>query len=240
MAKVGQFAEGKYFKKPCGLMDQTACAVGGFITIDFKDNENPIIEKLDFDFVKTGYSLCIVDTAGDHADLSDDYAAIRYEMNSVAKLLGHNVLRECDENEFFEKIPLLRKKLGDRAVLRSIHFFSDNARVLDEVAALKNKDFKKFLCLVTESGRSSNMYLQNIYSLKNPSAQGLNLALALAEKELSGVGAWRVHGGGFAGTIQSFVPKEKLSEYTETMNAVFGNGACYKLIVRPVGAFCFN
>lgn len=240
MAKTGQYAEGKFFGKPCGLMDQTACAVGGFITIDFKDTENPVIEKLNFDFVKTGYSLCIVDTAGDHADLSDDYAAIRSEMTSVAKFLGGKALRDCDEKKFYENLSLIRAKFGDRAALRAIHFFGDNARVVDEVTALKNADFKAFLDCVIASGRSSYMYLQNIYSLKYPDRQGLGLALALAEKMLSGYGAWRVHGGGFAGTIQAFVPHEKLSEFESTMNGVFGKTACHKLTVRPVGAYCFK
>lgn len=240
MAQVGQYAEGKFFGKPCGLMDQTACAVGGIITIDFKDNDHPIIEKLDFDFVKTGYSLCIVDTAGDHADLSDDYAAIRYEMAAVAKLLGHNVLRECDEKEFYSNLRSIRETLGDRACLRAIHYFGDNERVLKEVATLKAGDFKGFLDLIIESGRSSYMYLQNIYSLKAPANQGLGLALALSEEKLSGVGAWRVHGGGFAGTIQAFVPHDLLSSYTQMINSVFGDKACYNLLVRPVGAFCYN
>lgn len=240
LAQTGQYAECEFFGKPCGLMDQTACAVGGFITIDFKDTEHPVIEKLDFDFSKTGYSLCIVDTAGNHADLSDDYAAIRYEMASVASFLGHKVLRECDENEFYKNLRQIREKLGDRAALRAIHFFGDNARVLDEVAALKRGDFKAFLDYVIASGRSSNMYLQNIFSLSDPKSQGLGLALALCEKELAGVGAWRVHGGGFAGTIQAFVPQDKLESFTGTINGVFGENACYKLTVRPVGAYCFE
>lgn len=240
MAQVGQYAECEFFGKPCGLMDQTACAVGGFITIDFKNTAKPIIEKLDFNFAETGYSLCIVDTAGDHADLSDDYTAIRYEMASVANFLGHETLRECDEKEFYANLKDIRSKLGDRAVLRAIHFFGDNTRVLDEVAALKSGDFNKFLSLVIESGRSSYMYLQNIYSNKNPRAQGLSLALSLSEKILKGSGAWRVHGGGFAGTIQAFVPHEKLNEFSMTMEKVFGEGACHKLTVRPVGACYFN
>jgi galactokinase len=240
MAQAGKYAECEFFGKPCGLMDQTACAVGGFITIDFKDTEKPVIEKLDFDFVKTGYSLCIIDTAGNHADLSDEYAAIRYEMASVARFLGHQTLRECDESEFYSNIGQIREKLGDRAVLRAIHFFGDNARVLDEVAALKAGDFDAFLSYVTASGRSSFMYLQNIFSLKNPSSQGLGLALALAERLLAGAGAWRVHGGGFAGTIQAFVPQEKLETFTSTMDGIFGKNACHKLMVRSSGAYSFS
>jgi galactokinase len=240
MAKAGQYAEQEFFGKPCGLMDQTACAVGGFTAIDFKDTENPIIEKLDFDFAKTGYSLCIVDTAGNHADLSDDYAAIRGEMILVAKFLGYNTLRECDEKEFYANLKNIREILGDRTVLRAMHFFDDNARVLKEKEALKSRDFDAFLSCIIDSGRSSFMYLQNIYSISEPSRQGLSLALALAEKMLSGCGAWRVHGGGFAGTIQAFVPREKQSEFSSCMNDIFGAGACHKLSVRSVGAYCFT
>lgn len=240
MAKAGQYAECEYFGKPCGLMDQTACAVGSFITIDFKDTENPVIEKLDFDFAKTGYSLCIVDTAGDHADLSGDYAAIRNEMMSVARLLGQSTLRGCDEQKFFADIAEIREKAGDRAVLRAIHFFGDNTRVLDEVAALKAGNFNAFLLQTVASGRSSYMYLQNIYAISQPSKQGLGLALALCEQLLSEKGAWRVHGGGFAGTIQAFVPQERIALFTKTMNGVFGENACHILSVRPVGAYCFE
>jgi galactokinase len=239
MAQAGQFSECEYFGKPCGLMDQTACAVGGFITIDFAETNTPIIERVDFDFAKTGYNLCIVDTAGDHADLSDDYASIRYEMADVAKFLGFEYLRQCDEADFYFQIPKIREKLGDRAVLRALHFFGDNARVLDEVAALKSEDFVAFLQFINASGRSSYMYLQNIYSLKNPNSQGLGLALALAEKLLSGGGAWRVHGGGFAGTIQAFVPQNRFEVFSDTMNRAFGENACHKLSVRSVGAYRF-
>ncbi|CDZ23377.1 galactokinase [[Clostridium] cellulosi] len=240
MAQAGQYAECNYFGKPCGLMDQTACAVGGFISIDFKDTQKPIIEKLDFNFSETGYAMCIVDTGGNHADLSDDYAAIRSEMTSVAKFLGHNNLRECDEDKFYANLTDIRTKLGDRAALRAIHFFNDNARVLDEAAALKSGNFREFLRLVNESGRSSFMYLQNIYSIKNPRSQGLSLALSLSEKLLKGCGAWRVHGGGFAGTIQAFVPLEKLDEFSAAMENVFGKGACHKLMIRPKGAYFFE
>jgi galactokinase len=240
MAQTGQYAEREYFGKPCGLMDQTACAVGGFITIDFIDTSKPLIEKIEFDFAKTGCTLCIVDTAGSHSDLNDDYASIQREMVQVAKLLGHNFLRDCDESGFYKKLPELRQAVGDRAVLRAIHFFGDNARVLAQTTALKSGDFELFKRLVTESGRSSSMYLQNSYSVKNTGEQGVSLALALAEKLLSGAGAWRVHGGGFAGTIQAFVPKEKLEEFISVMNAVFGENACYALTVRPVGAYALN
>lgn len=236
MAKVGQYAEREYFGKPCGLMDQMGCAVGGLIAIDFKDAENPVLEKMAFDFAATGYTLCIVDTAGDHASLNDDYAAVQSEMKRVAKELGHAVLRECDERTFYERIPELRKKLGDRAVLRAIHFFNDNERVAKEVAALRGGDFEAFLRLVIESGRSSFDYLQNVYSIKTPEAQGLPLALALSERLLAGRGAWRVHGGGFAGTIQAFVPNDLVGAYRAEMDRVFGEGACYCMKVRPEGA----
>lgn len=240
MAKTGQYAEREYFGKPCGLMDQTACAVGGFITIDFANPENPIINKVAFDIAKNGYSLCIVDTAGDHADLNGDYTAIRSEMCAVAGLLGHGHLRECNEAEFFRRLPEIRGKLGDRAVLRAIHFFGDNARVPKEVKALQKGDFAAFLQHIIDSGRSSFMYLQNAYSIKSPDKQGLSLALALSEKVLTGSGAWRVHGGGFAGTIQAFVPHDKLAEYAGVMDATFGKNACHNLMVRPVGAYCFD
>lgn len=240
MAQASQYAECGYFGKPCGLMDQTACAVGGFIAIDFKNTEEPVIEKLDFDFAKTGYTLCIVDTAGNHADLSGDYAAIRYEMASVARFLGHETLRGCDESDFYSKLAQIREKFGDRAALRAIHFFGDNARVLDEVSALKANDFRAFLNCVIESGRSSYMYLQNIFSPSDPIHQGLALALSLAEKQLDGAGAWRVHGGGFAGTIQAFVPQDKLESFTSVMDGVFGKDSCYKLTVRQAGAYCFD
>lgn len=240
MAQAGQYAEREFFGKPCGLMDQTACAVGSFITIDFSDNEHPKIEKLDFDFEKTGYTLCIVDTSGNHSDLTEDYAAIQSEMKQVARLMGHTVLRECDEEEFYARLPELRKAAGDRAVLRAIHFFGDNARVLEQTKALKSGDFARFLKLVIESGRSSFMYLQNCYSIKSPKEQGLPLALALAEKTLGNEGAWRVHGGGFAGTIQAFVPRDRLERFVTVMNAAFGPKATYKLRVRPEGAFALN
>lgn len=238
MAQAGQYAEGEFFGKPCGLMDQTACAVGGFITIDFADNDHPVIQKLDFDFSAVGHSLCIVDTAGDHANLNEEYAAIRREMETVARLLGHRYLRECDEGEFYARLPQIRQEAGDRAALRAIHFFGDNARVTEETRALATGDFRRFKELVIESGRSSALYLQNGYSIREPHRQGLMLALALAEKLLAGRGAWRLHGGGFAGTIQAFVPDDMVPEFVRVMNHAFGPDACHVLAVRPVGACC--
>lgn len=236
MAKVGQYAEREFFGKPCGLMDQTACAVGGLICIDFADPENPVIEKVDVDFRQSGYTLCIVDTAGNHADLNDDYASIQSEMKAVAALLGHTVLRECAERDFYDRLPEIRKKLGDRAALRAVHFFGDDQRVLKEVDALRTQNFASFLDLVAKSGRSSFQCLQNAYSIQEPRQQGLPLALALSEKLLDGKGAWRVHGGGFAGTIQAFVPNALVDAYALEMNRVFGARACYRLLVRPTGA----
>jgi galactokinase len=237
MAQVSQYAESVFFGKPCGLMDQTACAVGGFITIDFKDPEMPVIEKLDFDFSSTDHALCIVDTAGNHSDLNEDYASIQAEMRHLANILGKSFLRDCDETEFYNNIKVLRKSVGDRPVLRAMHFFGDDARVVEQARTLKTGDFEGFKKLIIESGRSSFMYLQNCYSVKEPSQQGIPLALTLSERILSGCGAWRVHGGGFAGTIQAFVPRKKLEEYTETMNEVFGDNSCHCLNIRSIGAF---
>ena len=235
IAKIAQYAENEYFGKPCGLMDQMACSVGSFITIDFKDPSEPVIEKVDFDFASCGHSLCIVDTKGSHSNLTDEYAAIRLEMESVAAQFSKKVLREVDEKDFLAKIPELRKAVGDRAVLRAMHFYKDNERVLREVDALKKNDFEQFKKLVIESGDSSYMYNQNVFAVKQPEVQPVSIALALSEQVLDGKGAWRVHGGGFAGTIQAFVPNELLEEYKTTLEAVFGEGSCYVLAIRPVG-----
>lgn len=235
IAQISQYAENKYFGKPCGLLDQMACSVSGFVTIDFKDLSAPVIEKVDFDFGSCGHSLCIVDTGGNHSDLTDDYAAVRKEMESVAKYFGKDVLREVSEKEFKDNIGEVRKTCGDRAVLRAMHFYGDNARVEKEVAALKSGDFEEFKKCIIESGRSSYMYNQNVYTCKAPTDQPVSLALAISEEILSGKGAWRVHGGGFAGTIQAFVPNDLLSEYKERIESVFGEGSCYVLAIRPVG-----
>jgi galactokinase len=237
MALVSQFSEREFFGKPCGLMDQTACAVGGFVAINFASPEKPIVEKLEFDFEKTGHTLCIVDTAGNHSNLNEEYAAIQSEMKSVAKFLEKEVLNDCDESIFYTQIPEIREAVGDRAVLRAIHFFGENARVSKQAEALRCGNFERFKELVIESGRSSNMYLQNIFSVTNPAKQELSLALAVAELILAKNGAWRVHGGGFSGTIQAFVPNEKLNEFVAKMNGIFGENATYTLLVRPVGAY---
>ena len=210
-------------------------SVGSFVEIDFADPAKPVIEKLDFDFASCGYALCIVDTGGSHSDLTDEYAAVRKEMESVAEYLGKSVLREVDEDEFMKNIADIRSSCGDRAVLRAMHFYGDNARVEKQAAALKAGDFETFKKYIIESGRSSYMYNQNVYSCKKASEQPVSLALSLSEKLLDGCGAWRVHGGGFAGTIQAFVPLNKLDEYKDLMEKVFGSGSCYILSVRPVG-----
>lgn len=235
IAQIAQFAENVHFGKPCGLMDQMASSVGGFITIDFADPENPVIEKVDFDFAACGHALCIVDTKGNHADLTDEYAAIRTEMESVASHFGKKVLRETDESEFYKNIPGVREKFGDRAVLRAIHFFCDNARVVSEVEALRKGNFDEFKRLICESGASSYMYNQNVYSVKKPAEQPVALGLAISEQVLKNKGAYRVHGGGFAGTIQAFVPNEMLDTYKNAVESVFGEGSCYVLLIRPLG-----
>lgn len=235
IAKIAQYAENVYFDKPCGLMDQMACSVGGFVTIDFNNPSEPIVNEIKFDFAASGHSLCIVDTKGSHSDLTDDYAAIRGEMEAVAEVFGKKVLREVDEQEFKKNIPDVRKKVGDRAVLRAIHFFADNERVLREVDALKKGDFETFKSYILESGDSSYRYNQNVFSVKKPTEQPVSLALAISESLLKGKGAWRVHGGGFAGTIQAFVPNELLGDYKNAMEGIFGEDSCYVLIIRPVG-----
>ncbi len=235
-AIVGQWSENNYFGKPCGLMDQTACSVGGFITIDFKDPANPVVKALDFDFMKTGYALVITDTGGDHANLNDEYASLPTEMKSVAQVLGKEVMREVSYEELLKAIQEIREKVGDRALLRAIHFLGDNERVVDQVEALENDRFGDFLKMVIESGNSSYMYNQNVYTTHDPRHQSVALGLALSAKILDGKGAWRVHGGGFAGTIQAFVPQDMLDEYVDTLESVFGKGNCHKLFIRSHGS----
>ena len=235
VAKIGQYAENVYFGKPCGLMDQMACAVGGLIYIDFFDKANPVIKQVPVDFEAHQYSLCIVDTKGNHADLTPEYAAIPAEMKSVAAFFGKKVLREITKEQLLENICAVREKCSDRAVLRALHFFDDNERVGKEASALSEGDFDAFLNLINESGDSSFKYLQNIYASSAPNEQGLSLALYLAKQALGGEGACRVHGGGFAGTIQAFVPEKKLEAFKAEMERVFGKGSCYVLSIRPVG-----
>ena len=236
LAKMSQYAENVFFDKPCGLMDQTACAVGSAITIDFRDPKNPIVNKVAFDLAKHGFALCITDTKGSHADLTDDYAAIRSEMESVAAYFGKSVLREVDEAQFFEQIAGVREKLGDRAVLRAIHFFAECRRAANIYRAAVEDRFDDFLKHIIDGGHSSFEYNQNAYSIKKPREQGVALGVALSQHVLEGRGAWRLQGGGFAGTIQAFVPYDLLDVYRETMEKVFGAGACYVLSVRNYGA----
>ncbi len=235
IAKTAQYSENVFFGKPSGLLDQMASSVGTFVTIDFESTENPVIKKVDFDFAKSGYSLCIVDTHGNHSDLTDDYAAVRGEMESVAKALGKNVLREISSDAFFSAVPELTGKVNDRAILRAVHFYNENTRVEKAVSALESNDFDAFKQVITESGFSSFLYNQNVFTPNNPTEQKLSLALCLSQQLLEGKGAWRVHGGGFAGTIQAFVPNDCLEEYRKTMDGVFGEGSCHILIIRPVG-----
>lgn len=235
IAKVAQYSENVFFGKPCGLLDQMASSVGTFVTIDFKSTESPVIKKIDFDFSKSGHSLCIVDTGGNHSDLTDDYAAVRGEMESVAQAMGKNVLREITYEEFMKALPQIKDKVNDRAILRAIHFYNENKRVDNAVQALEGNDFEAFKQIILDSGRSSYMYNQNVYTPKTPTEQKLSLALAISDEILRGKGAFRVHGGGFAGTIQAFVPNDLLDEYKTVIESVFGEGSCHVLIIRPVG-----
>ena len=237
IAKIAQYSENVYFGKPCGLMDQMACAVGGFVYIDFEDNANPVVEPVDFSLSRAGYSLCIVNTGGNHANLTPDYAAVPAEMKAVAKLFGRDVLRGLTEAEILEKAPEIRKSAGDRALMRAIHYVRENGRVEGAKAALLSSNLDSFFGIIRESGRSSFEYLQNVYTNQNVAEQGISLALCVTDGALSGKGgAFRVHGGGFAGTIQAFVKKEELAEYAKTMDSVFGDGAAMPLNIRPLGA----
>ena len=235
IAKIGQYAENVYFGKSSGLMDQTVSSVGGLVSIDFLDTENPVIKGFQCDFEQLGYCLFITDTRGSHADLTGDYAAIRSEMEQVAARFGKERLRDVDEAEFYEAIPSLRKNCSDRAILRAVHFFEDDRRAVQEADALMCGDIERFLVLVNSSGDSSANLLQNLYSCSAPGQQAIPLALEMSRRILGGSGAVRVHGGGFAGTIQAFVPTEQAGIYEKEMNRIFGDGACRKLRIRPVG-----
>lgn len=235
IAQVGQYAENVYFGKPCGLMDQMACSVGGLIHIDFKNPEEPVVVKVPSDFEAYQYSLCIVDTKASHADLTEDYAQIPAEMKKVAAFFKKDVLREVDEEEFKGMISGLRGIMGDRPVLRALHFFEEEKRVEGQVNALKNGAFAEFLELVKESGDSSFKYLQNVYTNKDVQSQAMSIALGVSESILKNHGVCRVHGGGFAGTIQVFVENSFVEEYRTCMDKVFGRGACHVLKVRQFG-----
>ena len=235
IAQISQYAENVYFGKPSGLMDQTASSVGNILTIDFADPSNPIVEKLDVDFDSMGYSLVIINCWASHADLTDEYTAIPVEEQEVAGFFNKKVLNEVPKGAFMERIPELRKAFGDRAVLRSFHFYADTERVPRQVEALKKGDMNTFLRLVNESGRSSWMYLQNIVPCGANEHQEMAIALALCDELLAGRGAFRVHGGGFAGTCQAFVPDDMIDSFTERMNRLLGEGSCHVLSIRPTG-----
>ena len=233
LAKAGKYAENVFFGKPCGLMDQAACASGGCLWMDFENSQDPKTEKIDFDISKFGYSLCIVNTGGNHADLTDDYASVPSEMHSVAALMGKQTLRACDEEDFMGRISYMRSIVGDRAIMRAMHYFAENRRVDKQKAALKNSNIDEYFALVKQSGDSSFRFLQNVYTNQNVFEQGISLALAITER----FGATcRVHGGGFAGTIQAYVKNELVADYKKTIEAVFGENACNVYTIRPYGA----
>lgn len=235
IAQIGQYAENIYFGKPCGLMDQMACSVGGMIFIDFEDKEHPEVKQVHSDFEKAGLSLCIVDTKGSHADLTPDYAAVPAEMNQVAQALGKEHLREVPRETFFKELPKLWKETSGRAVLRAIHFYEEEERVLRGVKALEESDYPGFLSVIKASGDSSAKYLQNIYSPKDVDSQNVTVALAVSESILGDNGVCRVHGGGFAGTIQAFVKNEAVAAYKEQIEAIYGDDSCHVLKVRLQG-----
>lgn len=235
IAQIGQYAENVYFGKPCGLMDQMASSVGGLVYMDFENPQEPIIEKIDFDLAKAGYALCIIDSGADHADLTDEYAAIPTEMREVTAFFGKEVLRQIPADTFFSALPELRGKVPDRAILRAIHIYQENSRVLKQAEALKSGNMDAFLQLVKESGRSSWMYLQNISPTGAVEHQEVAVALALCDVLLQGRGAYRVHGGGFAGTVQAFVPFDMLDAFISGMEAVLGIDKCHVLNIRPQG-----
>ena len=239
VAQIGQWAENNYFGKPCGLMDQTASSVGSIIGIDFKDPKSPVVERLDFDLAETGYKLCIIDTMADHSDLTGEYAAITEEMKAVSRMFGEEYLRDVSEADFYDKLAEVRKEAGDRAALRAIHFFSEEKRVEKQVEALKNREWDTFLQLVTESGLSSWRCLQNVTVSGAVGNQEIAFALAYAEQLLAGRGACRVHGGGFAGTIQAFVPDDMTESFKKKMEGVLGEGTCHILSIQPQGG-CFT
>ena len=235
LAQIGQYAENEYFGKPCGLMDQMASSVGGLINIDFEDPKNPKVKQVKVDFEEYGHSLCIVDTKGSHADLTDDYAAIPQEMKQVANFFEEDVLRKVDKNEFYLNLPKIREILGDRAVLRAIHLFEENKRVDEQVQALEQHDFETFKKLIKASGDSSFKYLQNVYSSHEINNQSVSIGLAISDTILQEKGVSRVHGGGFAGTIQAFVPNDIVDIYKKDIEHVFGEGSCHVLKVRKYG-----
>ena len=235
LAQIGQYAENVYFGKPSGLLDQMGSSMGGMVTIDFQDNDHPVVEKIDFDFASAGHALCIIDSGADHADLTGEYAAVPGELKKVCAHFGKSVLREVPEADFYAALPALRRECGDRAVLRAIHIYDENRRVQEQIAALRRNDFPAFLAQVRLSGLSSWRYLQNVVPAGYKEHQEVAVALAAAERLLNGRGACRVHGGGFAGTIQAFVPLDMLEGFKSGMEQVLGDGRCHVLSVRSVG-----
>lgn len=232
IAKIGQYSENKYFGKPCGLMDQMGCSIGGIMAIDFKDNNNPKLDKVEYDFEKAGYALMIVDAKGDHSSLTNEYAAIREEMNLVARYFSKEVCRDITKQQLLENASNIRKEIGDRAFLRAYHFITENERVVEQINALKENNIKKYINLMNESGLSSFMYLQNCYSITSSKNMGVALAIAMTKDFLQNDGAVRVHGGGFAGTIQALIPLDKVKEYTKFMDNIFGKSSAMKIRVR--------
>ena len=235
IAQIAQWAENVYFGKPCGLMDQAASSVGGMVFMDFCDHAAPIVERVDFDFAAAGHALCIIDSGADHADLTHEYAAITQELGALCAHFGAKVLRDVPQEDFFARLPRLKGQVPDRAILRAIHFYQENDRVCRQVAALRQGDFNTFLTLACESGRSSWMYVQNIVPTGAVEHQDVAVALALCDTLLGGKGAFRVHGGGFAGTIQAFVPLDMLDSFKSGIEAVLGEGSCHVLSIRPEG-----
>ena len=235
IAMIGQYAENVFFGKPCGLMDQTASAVGCMVTIDFADKDHPDIEPVEFDFAACGHALCIIDSGADHADLTDEYAAVTLEYRALCDHFGKEVLTQVPEEDFYAAIPVLRQKCGDRAVMRGIHQYGENKRVKQQVQALRSGDFDRFLALVKESGFSSYMYLQNVIPAGYVQHQDMAVALGLCQHYLQGRGAFRVHGGGFAGTVQAFVPIDLLDSFKNGIESALGAGACHVLSIRKDG-----
>lgn len=235
IAQIGQFAENVYFGKPSGLMDQTASSVGNIVAIDFKDTQNPVVEKVDFDFSKAGYALCIIDSGADHADLTPEYAAIPKEMKEVAGFFGKEVLREVNKESVIENAAKIRAEFGDRAFLRAIHFLDDNERAVKEAKQLKDRDFQGFLDTIKESGYSSCMYLQNVSVCGSVKEQAVAYVLCLCQSFLGKRGAYRVHGGGFAGTVQAFVPLEEVQSFKNKIEKAVGEGMCHVLSIRSMG-----
>ena len=235
IAQIGQYAENVFFGKPCGLMDQTASSVGGVVAIDFADTAHPVVEQISLDLHANGYALCILNSGAGHADLTSEYAAITNELKAVCRCFGKEVLREVPEEDFLPALPEVRKAAGDRAANRAFHIYAENRRAEAEGQALRDGDFDRFLALVRDSGRSSAMYLQNVIPTGQTAAQELMVTIALCESILAGRGAVRVHGGGFGGTAQAFVPLDMLDTFKEKTEAALGQGSCHVVMIRPVG-----